>query len=215
VSGSAGGPATALVHLVEDDEPARVATARFLRASGYEVRTYASAEEFLAATPHTGQACLLLDVKLPGASGLDLQRHMPEWAEALPIVFLTGQSDIPHAVEAMKSGAVDFLTKTADGSELIAAVSRAMARCALNTTDRERKRAARASYARLTPREQEVFAHLISGQLNKQIGFDLGITERTVKIHRHQVLAKMQANSVADLVRLAADLGVTPTGTVR
>jgi len=215
VSASTGGPAAAVVHLVEDDEPARVATARFLRASGYEVRAYASAEEFLAATPHTGQACLLLDVKLPGASGLDLQRHMPEWAEALPIVFLTGQSDIPHAVEAMKSGAVDFLTKTVDGSELIAAVSKALARCARDRADRERRRAAQAAYARLTPREQEVFAHLISGQLNKQIGFDLGITERTVKIHRHQVLAKMQANSVADLVRLAADLGVTPTGTVR
>jgi FixJ family two-component response regulator len=208
-------PLTALVHLVEDDEQARIATARFLRASGYQVRTYASAEEFLAAPPHTGEACLLLDVKLPGESGLDLQRHRPEWAEALPVVFLTGQSDIPLAVEAMKGGAVDFLTKTVDGSELIAAITRALGRCARDRIDRERRRAAQASYARLTPREQDVFAHLISGQLNKQIGFDLGISERTVKIHRHQVLAKMAANSVADLVRFAADLGVAPKGTVR
>lgn len=207
--------ATAVVYLVEDDESARVATARFLRASGHDVRVYASAEDFLAAEPGPENACLLLDMGLPGRSGLDLQRQLPAWAEALPIVFLTGESDIPLAVEAMKAGAVDFLTKTAGGSQLIAAVSRALARCASDRVERDRKRVAQARYARLTPREQEVFAHLISGQLNKQIGFDLGISERTVKIHRHQVLVKMEADSVADLVRLSADLGVTPTGTVR
>lgn len=208
-------PAPPIVHLVEDDESTRVATSRFLRASGYDVRTYASAEAFVAATPVDNDGCLVLDVSLPGHSGLDLQRALPPWAEGMPVVFLTGRSGIHDAVEAMKAGAVDFLTKTADGEDLLAAIATALTRGTEDRAIRQRRRVAQERYARLTPREQEVFAHLISGQLNKQVGYDLGISERTVKIHRHQVLEKMEADSVADLVRLAADLGVTPEGTVR
>jgi FixJ family two-component response regulator len=204
-----------VVHLVEDDESARVATARFLRARGYDVRLYASAEEFIDAAPVGQAGCLLLDLRLPGTSGLDLQQLLPRWAASLPIVFLTGQGQISDAVTAMKAGAVDFLSKTVDGDDLVAAIERALVRGAEAREGQARRQAAEARYARLTPREQEVFAHLISGQLNKQVGYDLGISERTVKIHRHQVLAKMDADSIADLVRLAADLGVTPAGKVR
>lgn len=210
-----GPSTTAVVHLVEDDQSARVATARFLRASGYDVRVYASAEDFMAAIPVEQEGCLILDLRLPGNSGLDLQQVLPPWAESLPVVFLTGEGGITDAVKAMKAGAVDFLLKTVDGNELLAAIARALVRGADAHAARARRQSAQARYARLTPREQEVFAHLISGQLNKQVGFDLGISERTVKIHRHQVLTKMEADSIADLVRLAADLGVTPEGRVR
>ena len=133
----------------------------------------------------------------------------------LPIVFLTGHGDVPKSVRAMKAGAVDFLTKPVDGSVLLDAVARAIARDVENRVVRMRQVELRTRYVRLTPREREVFAHLISGQLNKQVGFDLGISERTTKIHRHQVLQKMEADSIADLVRMAADLGVAPAGKIR
>lgn len=206
---------TALVHLVDDDESIRLATTRFLRAAGFQVRAYASAEEFLAAPASHENGCLILDLSLPGISGLDLQRLLPAWAEGLPIIFLTGRGAVTDAVTAMKAGAVDFLTKSVDGAELLEAISAAFARCADWRVERERRQAAADRYSRLTRREREVFAHLISGQLNKQVGYDLGISERTVKIHRHQVLAKMGADSVADLVRLAGDVGVQPAGAVR
>jgi len=133
----------------------------------------------------------------------------------LPIVFLTGHGDVPKTVRAMKAGAVDFLTKPVDAPVLLDAVARAIARDAENRVVRARRHDARARYSRLTPRERDVFAHLISGQLNKQIGYDLGISERTTKIHRRQVLEKMQADSIADLVRTAADLGIAAVGKVR
>jgi FixJ family two-component response regulator len=133
----------------------------------------------------------------------------------LPIAFLTGHGDVQKSVQAMKAGAVDFLTKPVDAPVLLDAVSRAILRDAETRRVRARQQAIRDRYSRLTPREREVFAHLISGQLNKQVGFDLGISERTIKIHRHQVLDKMEADSIADLVRMAADLGVTPAGKVR
>jgi FixJ family two-component response regulator len=157
----------------------------------------------------------VLDLQLPGASGLELQERLTAAENPLPIVFLTGHGDIPKSVRAMKAGAVDFLTKPVEAPVLLDAVARALARDGENRAIRARRDQARTCYNRLTPREREVFAHLISGQLNKQIGFDLGITERTTKIHRHQVLAKMEADSIADLVRMAADLGIAPAGTVR
>jgi FixJ family two-component response regulator len=206
--------AMAIVHVVEDDDSTREATARFLRAAGHDVRTYASAVEFLAAPP-TGPGCVVLDLKLPGPNGLDLQETLLAGDEPLPIVFLTGHGDIQQSVRAMKSGAVDFLTKTADGSVLLEAVSRALARDVEDRTARARRRIARERYERLSAREREVFAHLISGQLNKQIGFDLGISEQTTKIHRQHVLQKMEADSIADLVRMAADLGIAAIGQVR
>jgi FixJ family two-component response regulator len=202
-----------IVHVVEDDSSSREATARLLRAAGYTVRTYASASEFLMSPSADG--CIVLDLELPGPSGLDLQQTLVQSNDPLPVVFLSGQADVPDSVIAMKNGAVDFLTKTSDGCELLAAVERALARA------REAKRwqthvtQLRERYDHLTPREREVLAHLISGQLNKQVGFDLGISEQTTKIHRHRVLEKMQADSIPDLVRMATDLGVEPVGSVR
>lgn len=178
------------------------------------MRLYSSADEFLA-TPVGGGGCIVLDLSLPGSSGLDLQERLVSANNPLPIVFLTGTADVPKSVRAMKAGAVDFLTKPVDGPVLLDAVARAIARDMENRVTRTRQSQARVRYNRLTPREREVFAHLISGQLNKQVGFDLGISERTTKIHRHQVLQKMDADSIAALVRMATDLGIAPAGKVR
>jgi FixJ family two-component response regulator len=202
-----------VVHVIEDDEASRIASSRVLKSVGHEVRVYATAAEFLASPPTEG-GCLVLDLRLPGPSGLDLQERLKELDNPLPIVFLTGYGDIPKTVRAMQAGAVDFLTKPVEAPMLVNAVARALARDATERALRARRGSVQERFNRLTPREREVFAHLISGQLNKQIGFDLGITERTIKIHRHQVLEKMEANSVADLVRMANDLGIAPAGTV-
>jgi FixJ family two-component response regulator len=207
-------PTPIVVHLIEDDESSRIASSRLLKNAGYEVRVYATGAEFLD-DPPTGAGCLVLDLRLPGPSGLDLQERLSSATNPLPIVFLTGHGDVPKSVRAMKAGAVDFLTKPVEAPVLLDAVARAIARDAENRVVRARQGEARVRYNRLTPREREVFAHLISGQLNKQIGFDLGISERTTKIHRHQVLAKMEADSVADLVRMASDLDIGPAGTVK
>jgi FixJ family two-component response regulator len=203
-----------VVHVIEDDESSRVASSRLLRNAGYVVRVYSSGEEFLADPPAQG-GCIVLDLRLPGPSGLDLQERLQTAENPLPIVFLTGHGDIPKSVQAMKAGAIDFLTKPVDAPVLLDAVSRAIVQDAETRTVRARQHAIRRRYSRLTPREREVFAHLISGQLNKQVGYDLGISERTIKIHRHQVLEKMEAESIADLVRMADDLGITPAGKVR
>ncbi len=212
-SGSTG-PAPAVVHVIEDDESSRIASSRLLKTAGYVVRVYSTGAEFLAQLP-TEPGCLVLDLRLPGPSGLDLQQRLTTAENPLPIVFLTGHGDVPKTVRAMKAGAVDFLTKPVDAPVLLDAVARAIARDAENRVVRARQYDARARYSRLTPRERDVFAHLISGQLNKQIGYDLGISERTTKIHRRQVLEKMLADSIADLVRLAADLGIAAVGKVR
>jgi FixJ family two-component response regulator len=203
-----------VVHVIEDNESSRVASCRLLRNAGYAVRMYSSSDEFLAQPP-TDAGCLVLDLHLPGPSGLELQERLTTKENPLPIVFLTGHGDVSKSVRAMKAGAVDFLTKPVDAPVLLEAVARAIAQDAEKRAVRARQQGARGRYERLTTREREVFAHLISGQLNKQIGADLGITERTTKIHRHQVLTKMEANSVADLVRVAGDLGVLPVGKVR
>jgi FixJ family two-component response regulator len=212
-SGS-GETAPVVVHVVEDDESSRIASSRVLKSAGYVVRVYATGDDFLAQLP-TEAGCIVLDLRLPGPSGLDLQQRLATAENPLPIVFLTGHGDIPKTVRAMKAGAVDFLTKPVDAPVLIDAVVRAIARDGENRVVRARQEEARTRYDRLTPREREVFAHLISGQLNKQVGYDLGISERTTKIHRRQVLEKMEADSIADLVRIAADLGIAAVGRVR
>lgn len=204
-----------IVHVVEDDASTRTATVRFLRASGYAVRGYATPVEFLAAVPAHIPGCVVLDLRLPGSSGLDVQKALAKLDDPLPVVFLSGQGGVSESVEAMKRGAVDFLTKTADGAQLLDAVSRALDRDAEDRRRRGRLRELHARHATLSPREREVLAHLISGQLNKQVGFDLGISEQTTKIHRHRVLEKMRAESIADLVRMASDLGISPVGSVR
>jgi FixJ family two-component response regulator len=211
---ASGGPAP-IVYVIEDDVSAREATARFLRAAGHVVRAYVSAADFLAAFSPGSPGCLVLDLELPGPSGLELQETLAASASPPPIVFLSGRSEIPDSVRAMKSGAIDFLTKSSDGVLLLAAVSRALTRDVEDRAVRERRRTLLERYERLTAREREVFAHLISGQLNKQIGFDLGAAEPTIKIHRRRVIVKMEANSVADLVRMAADLEIGAAGSAR
>jgi FixJ family two-component response regulator len=198
-----------LIHIIEDDESARTATARLLRAAGYSVETHASAAEFLAAA-RSAHGCVVLDVQLPGMSGLDLQAHFVDSPDALPIVFVTGKGDIPMSVRAIQAGAVDFLTKPVDKEALLAAIERAVARHAENRVKLERLNAARLRYEQLTARERQVFGHLIGGQLNKQVAFDLGTAERTIKAHRHNIMEKLGAASMVDLVRLAAELNIQP-----
>ena len=208
-------PSSGTVHVVEDDPSMRQATARLLRAAGHVVRTYGTAAEFLAELPNGEPGCVILDLQLPEQSGLEVQQALARMDNPLPVVFLSGRARVSDSVQAMKAGAVDFLTKTADAALLLEAVSRALARNEHERAERGRRRVLDARYDRLSPREREVFAHLISGQLNKQVGFDLGISEQTTKIHRHRVLEKMQADSIAELVRMAADLGIAPVGSVR
>jgi FixJ family two-component response regulator len=199
-----------VVHVVEDDEDARRATARLLRVAGYTVQSYASSAQFLAQIPIGRPRCLILDVQLPGASGLELQETLTRAADVLPIVFVTGHGDIPMSVRAIKAGAVDFLTKPVPGAVLLAAVGQALARDVEEWAARDHERAVQARYDRLTPREREVFAHLIGGQLNKQVAFDLGTAERTIKAHRHSIMRKLGAESIVDLTRVAAELHIPP-----
>jgi FixJ family two-component response regulator len=200
-----------LVHVVDDDELARQGTARLLGAAGFEVRGYASAEAFLTALEPDRPGCVILDVRLPDKNGLDIQRALLERAVSLPIIFVTGHGHIPDTVRAIQSGAVDFLTKPVDGHVLLAAISRALAQDTAAREAREGQQQLRARYERLTPREREVFVHLISGRLNKQVAADLEITERTIKLHRASIFAKLEVNSMAEMARLAVDLGIDPT----
>ena len=200
----------ALVHVVDDDELARSGTARLLGAAGFAVRTYANAGDFLAAVDPDAPGCAILDIQLPDRHGLDIQQALAERAVRLPVIFVTGHGQIPDSVLAIQRGAVDFLTKPIDGAILLAAVSRALAQDAAARQERLRHDRLRARYERLTPREREVFLHLISGQLNKQVAADLQITERTIKLHRASILQKLEVGSMAEMARLAMDLGIDP-----
>jgi FixJ family two-component response regulator len=199
------GPAP-IVHVVDDDDSLRRALARLLRAAGFEVRDYASAGAFLLARPPEAPGCLVLDVRMPGPSGLELQAGLARDASPLPVVFLSGHGDVATSVQAMKAGAVDFLTKPVDREALLGAVRRALSRDADERATRARRSALRARYAALTAREREVLAGVVAGRLNKQIAADLGTAERTVKAHRAQVMEKMQVASVAELVHVADQL---------
>jgi FixJ family two-component response regulator len=199
------------VHVVDDDELTRKATARLVSAAGYEARSYASALEFLEASGPGMSGCIILDVQLPDLNGLDLQVALAERGVPLPIVFLTGHGEIPDSVQAIRRGAVDFLTKPVDGGILLDAVSRALAQDEAGRAARAHQQALRDRFDRLTPREQQVFRHLIAGQLNKQVAADLDITERTIKMHRASILQKLEVGSMAEVARLAADLGIDPT----
>lgn len=199
-----------VVHVVDDDPAIRVAIARLLRAAGYDARGYGSAAEFLRRPRELGAACVVLDLCLPESSGLELQAALAASEDALPVVFLSGQRDIPATVRALKAGAVDFLTKPVERDALLAAVGQALARGAEARSARDRSRERRASYQRLTPRERQVFERVVSGKLNKVIAAELGTAERTVKAHRAQVMRKMQARSLAELVHLAEELRAAP-----
>jgi FixJ family two-component response regulator len=201
-----------VVHVVDDDVSFRTAVLRLLRAAGHETRGYGSAAELLAAEPGQSPGCIVLDVRMPGASGLDLQKALAAAEEPLPIVFLTGHGDIPATVQAMKAGAVDFLTKPVERGVLLPAVEGALARDVRARTERTRLRELRARYDTLTPREAEVLPLVVSGLLNKQIAAGLGLAERTVKAHRARVMEKMRVESLADLVRMASQLGLQKPG---
>ncbi|HSI65103.1 MAG TPA: response regulator [Candidatus Saccharimonadia bacterium] len=191
------------VHVVDDDESLRVALTRLLRAAGYHVEAYASAGEFLLRRRSAMSGCLLLDVRMPGPSGLELQAALQNERDALPIIFLTAHGDIPMSVQAMKQGATDFLTKPVERDALLHAIKNALAR---QSTSLDSQRSVDDFHSRLrslTDREHQVFVRVVSGKLNKQIAAELGTAERTIKAHRSQVMAKMQAASLADLVHIA------------
>jgi len=190
-----------LIRIVDDDAAFRLAVGRLLRLSGYEVRAFRSAGDFLMKEDGLRPGCVLLDVRMPGPSGLELQEALARYADSLPIVFLTGHGDIPLSVRAIKAGAVDFLTKPVRKETLLAAIRAALARDAGSRAARDETRSLRDRYERLSEREREVLAHVVAGRLNKQIAAAIGVSERTVKSHRSRVMEKMHASSVADLVR--------------
>jgi FixJ family two-component response regulator len=198
-----------IVHVVDDDNSARMAVVRLLNAAGYLARGYSSAGEFLLAVNEDAPGCLVLDVRLPGPSGLELQEALARRQSTLPVIFLTGYGDIPMSVRAIKAGAVDFLTKPVQRAALIGAVQSALERDARNRRNRERGRALRERFDALTPRERDVFVRVVSGKLNKQIAADLGTAERTVKAHRAHVMEKLNVASVAELVHVAEQLKST------
>lgn len=201
---------SAIVHVVDDDDSFRTAIQRLLRAAGYETRTYASAGEFLVAPPGTGPGCVVLDVQMPGLSGLDLQDALLKGEERLPIVFISGHANVPASVRAMKAGAVDFLLKPIKRELLLGAIQNALTQDAETRAARELQRKARRLYERLTPREREVFEGVVEGKLNKEIAAELGTVERTIKAHRSSVMEKMQARSMADLVHMVHRLRSRP-----
>lgn len=193
----------AVVHLVDDDPSVRRALGRLLAAAGHRCETHASAEAFLARQPDAGPGCAVIDLQLPGASGLELQARLAELGETLPLIFLTGRGDVPSSVRAMKGGAVDFLTKPVEAEALLAAIAAALERGRALHAARAAQAGVEARLARLTPREREVLDMVVAGRLNKQIAADLGVAEKTVKVHRARVMHKLEARTVADLVRLA------------
>src|SRR5262245_42045383 len=197
---------TPVIHVVDDDASFRTALTGLLRAAGYEVRSYATAGEFLLTRRADMPGCLLLDVHMPGPSGLELQEAFGRRNDTLPIVFLTGHGDIPMTVRAMKPGAVDFLTKPVQRQALLTAIQNALARDVESRKAREQDGTLRARSESLTPREREVFTLVAAGKANKQIATELGTSERTVKAHRAQVMQKMQVTSLAELVHVADQL---------
>jgi FixJ family two-component response regulator len=198
----------AVIAIVDDDASVQRGLQRLIRSAGWKVETFASAQEFLARSRAELPNCVLLDLQLPGLSGLDLQKQMAEVGLEIPIVFLTGHGNIPVSVQAMKAGAVQFLTKPVDEQELLQAIEEAVERDRRTRQEQVEISELRDRYESLTGREQEVMQKVISGMLNKQIAADLKITEDTVKFHRGHIMRKMNADSLADLVRMAKDLAI-------
>ena len=197
-----------LVFVVDDDPSVQKSLARLIGAAGYAVEAFASAREFLARERYAGPCCLVLDVRMPDLSGLDLQDALAGAGRRMSIVFVTGHIDVPGSVRAMKHGAVDLLTKPVDAKELLAAIQRALATDLRDRAAEARLASIQERIKMLTPRETEVFAFVVTGMLNKQIAIELGVGEKTIKVHRAHVMEKMRAGSVAELVRLADAAGV-------
>jgi FixJ family two-component response regulator len=200
---------TIVVHIVDDDPSFLTSTDRLLRASGYHVMMYESAQQLLEQLPDSASpGCLLLDMQMPGLSGSELQRRLAELEFSLPIVFLSGSSDVPTSVQAMKSGADDFLTKPVSKETLVDAIERAVARSRMVQKARGRLDTSRRLIATLTPREHQVFERVVQGKMNKEIARELGTSARTVKAHRQKVMEKVRVESLTELVLVAERLGI-------
>jgi FixJ family two-component response regulator len=199
-----------VIYIVDDDPSVRKSLARLVKAAGHRAQTFASANGFLESPREDGPGCLVLDVHLPGLSGLDLQEALSVSGRPLPIIFITGLGDIPTSVKAMKGGAVDFLPKPFEGRVLLAAIAHALELDAASRKQRDEAEALEAKLGTLSLRERQVFALVTAGKLNKQAAMDLGITEKTIKVHRARLMQKLGASSLAELVRLADRAGVRP-----
>lgn len=201
-----------VIHVVDDDESFQTAVSRLLRAAGYEVQCYTNAGDFLVADYEGAPGCILLDVRMPGPSGLDLQQALCMQIEPMPVIFISGYSDVPITVRAMKAGAMDFLTKPVQRKALLSAVENALVHDAKRRVLRQQLKSWQQCYETLTPRELEVFEGVIAGKLNKEIADELCAAERTIKAHRAQVMTKMHAGSLAALVHIADQLQASGIG---
>lgn len=201
-----------LVCVVDDDQSVRRGLRRLFKSAGYVAEMFASAEDYLARETFEGPICLVLDVRMPGVNGLDLQQALESRGASEQIVFITGHNDVPTCTQAMKNGAVDFLMKPFDDTELIEAVQRGLTRSMESLQGRAERRAARDKVEKLTPREFEVLRFVIIGMLNKQIAAELKTAEKTIKVHRGRVMQKLGLTSVPDLVRLSQSAGISPAG---
>jgi FixJ family two-component response regulator len=200
-------PVMPIVFVVDDDTSVRTALKRLIQSVGLKVETFDSAQAFLKHGPHDGPACLVLDVRMPGMGGIELQQQLIGAGLGMPIVFITGHGSIPMSVQAMKAGAVDFIEKPFEDQKLIDAINTAIKKNKKFRTEQAEIKDLQGRIDSLTPREYEVFILVVSGMLNKQIAFDLGMSEKTVKVHRARVMDKMKAKSLADLVRMAEKAG--------
>lgn len=198
-------PAT--IFIVDDDPSVRTSLSRLLRASGFEVEAFVSGEAFFAREPFDGVGCVILDLRMPGVSGTELQQRLDDGSSDLPVIFLSGHGEVPDSVRAMKQGAVDFFTKPVDEDVLLGAIALALERHAATRATRDEREAIQRRLDTLTAREREVLRHVVTGALNKQIAGHMGIAEGTVKVHRGRVMEKLGVQSVADLVRLCDAAG--------
>jgi FixJ family two-component response regulator len=203
------------VFIIDDDASVLKSLSRLIVSMGYGTETFGSAEEFLARERYDGVGCIILDVQMPGLSGMELQDELEKAQYTMPIIFVSGHGDIPMSVRAMKKGAVDFLPKPFDDDQLLDALTRAIEKDRDAKAHREETRDVLKHIDQLTPREREVFPYVISGMLNKQIAFKLDIAEKTVKVHRGRIMEKLGARSVAELVRLAEKAGIEPSEDTR